>query len=88
MVFFIAQTATIISAERSKREKIESEVGVIPFVKLENNTLTTVKRLEIMKNEMRKEITFFVCCCFCCFLLLSCCFLVQCFLVQQHWTRK
>ena len=71
MVFFIAQTATIISAERSKREKIESEVGVIPFVKLENNTLTTVKRLEIMKNEMRKETTFF-CFLFLVHLLFSC----------------
>ena len=32
--------------------------GVIPFVKLQNNTKTTVKRLKTMKFEMRSEITY------------------------------
>ena len=31
--------------------------GVIPFVKLQNDTETTVKRLKTTKNEMRSEIT-------------------------------
>ena len=34
--------------------------GLIPFVKLQNDTKTTVKRFKTMKNEIRKEITF--CC--------------------------
>ena len=34
--------------------------GVIPFIKLQNDTWTTVKRLKMMKNEMRKEMTWFL----------------------------
>ena len=32
--------------------------GIIPFVKLQHDTWTTVKGLQTMKNEMKNEITF------------------------------
>ena len=38
--------------DREKQREKETELGVIPFIKLQNDTLTTVKRLATMKNEM------------------------------------
>ena len=64
-------------------------VVVTPFVKLQNDTETTVKQSKtILKNEMRKEITYlFVCVCVWLFLCMCVQCLEECWHHCEAWTE-